>query len=625
MNYQQIQELTRRYLQSLDLPSSLDRIQKAKIIEINSQSEWLIFNASSLSAKRLITSGYDFYLWTDQRGFLFQYDGSLSSVHIESFISSKWRELGLKSNYHQLEKEVDRWKVMGTLVGQDKMTHLSYIIDEIDQGFSPETHDINSPSLQNLLLEVIKDQYAGDNLEAKVINFNYGSGKDENKKTISALSVNNKGRGSENQWIAIKKIAITSFGYDEENIFLNPDHWRKSASIDGLLNEMKNNHPKTSGNTQASTSNNLPSRESNEIALIIGAVEKICAENKSFIQKGRQLGINLKEINPEEIDKFCRLIDSIANNEEVRKIFDYVCEIYNENLLELTMRTSQQDGNNLTRLKTEFIEFIKNYLKHSGIKLENDDWETQINNSTNSDQIQKIRNQILATINIHQEEKINESELISLIEKGKNYQDINELVEIISKIENFHGEKIYELHLNEIQEIKNKLFNQESSFYSTNVYQIIVKEMENKKAVEGELSDEIKSSLNKIKNQVIKDKREVDEVWKNILDEINQIIADKEITDFLRKYQQSTNSEEKEKNRQKIQVFVIKSAKNKFLNFAYQKQKIIVDKILGETVSNQTLNDVKKDKWLVVTPIIITCLILVSLLTVALIIKKKKR
>lgn len=133
MNDQRIQELTRRYLQSLDLSNPINRNQRGKIIEINNQSEWLIFNASSLVAKRLITSGYDFFLWTDQNGLLFQGDGSLSNVHIETFISKKWRELGLKSNSYQLKKEQDRWKVMSTLVGQDKPTHLIFILDEINQ------------------------------------------------------------------------------------------------------------------------------------------------------------------------------------------------------------------------------------------------------------------------------------------------------------------------------------------------------------------------------------------------------------------------------------------------------------------------------------------------------------
>ncbi|CAG8832647.1 8676_t:CDS:2, partial [Racocetra persica] len=56
----QIKQLTRNYLDSLNLPSyQLDDSQKQKIIDINSQTEWIIFHSGSLTAQEKEYSDYD--------------------------------------------------------------------------------------------------------------------------------------------------------------------------------------------------------------------------------------------------------------------------------------------------------------------------------------------------------------------------------------------------------------------------------------------------------------------------------------------------------------------------------------------------------------------------------------
>jgi multisubunit Na+/H+ antiporter MnhC subunit len=307
----------------------------------------------------------------------------------------------------------------------------------------------------------------------------------------------------------------------------------------------------------------------NEILFFISEIIEIINENEKIVQRGKKLGISLEGIDPNESNKL-NLIDldvdwNHDNNNEARKIYINIFGIYQKNLDNLASFQNPQQNQN--------------------------------NNDT----------------------------LNNLIKEGKNCQNNEELIEIIAKIENFHGEKIYELHFDEIQEIKNRLFNQKSSAYSNNIYQVIIKEMTNKKVTEDELSTKIKSELNKLKNQTISNKSAIDEIQKEILDEINQIAADKKIDNFLREHQQANSENERKKIIQKIQSFVIESDSNRFLKNAYQKQKTKIDKILGKNNSNQTTNVPKKDKWLLITPIVITFSILVLLLISTIIIRKKEK
>ena len=90
-----IEELTRTYLNSLNLPyhSRLDDNQKQKIIEINSQTEWIIFNAGSLKASPL-RRGY-----TDPAHYSYQ-EYSTETYEITSSILKELLKEQIKS-YHR--------------------------------------------------------------------------------------------------------------------------------------------------------------------------------------------------------------------------------------------------------------------------------------------------------------------------------------------------------------------------------------------------------------------------------------------------------------------------------------------------------------------------------------------
>jgi hypothetical protein len=102
------------------------------------------------------------------------------------------------------------------------------------------------------------------------------------------------------------------------------------------------------------------------------------------------------------------------------------------------------------------------------------------------------------------------------------------------------------------------------------------------------------------------------------------MVAHKKIGNFLKDYQQAINPNEKKKIVQKIQSFIVESDNNKFLKNAYREQKTTIDNILGKNISNQMTNGLKKDKWLLITPIIITFSILILLLAATMIVRKRK-
>ncbi|WNE41053.1 MAG: hypothetical protein mread185_000510 [Mycoplasmataceae bacterium] len=666
-----LSDLTKRYLESLNLQLSrqLSDNQKAEIIKINSQSGWIIFNAGSLKAKKQITERYTPMLYAYQ-------DGTLSRIweNVDDYINRNWQRMGLADNTYELRDEVEREndnvesfnqkRVFGRLKGSRELTHLSALGEEVDRGFNPEAYEITSNPLKDLLLENIKIHYqSSENTlpsewKANVINFTRGSGKDNYNKTIEALPIMADGQVNDIYWVAINKQAMISEGYDldESTIIFekgNDLSWRKSFNVKAFLNNseivnsrapeiikpLENSSPESNRQTDDNFSNDPPLQHNSASESLREEVPKVCKninDNDYLITQAIWTGLELESFNETE---FLNLVVwdrdwNDANNQEAREMADRINETYLKNKRKLTefinktneeLTTLLQD-NDYSQLKKDVIDSIKNSLNNYGIQLENNDWEDQVNNSNNPEEINRIKDNISEIINHNQKIKVSEKILISLIQRGKNFQGNDKLLEIINEIENFYGEKIYNLHLNEIQEIKDKLFYQNSSSYSNDIYRIIIGKMKNKKVAESELSEKSNLELDKLKNQTTNDKIVVNQIQTSVIDEVNKIAVEKKLNNLLIKYQQVNEPTDKERIRKEIESFVIESGSNHFMMNAYQKQKSLVDKILEKEKNTSTQhNDRKEKQFPIITIGIIVVFFFFLLSSIVIIIKGKKR
>ncbi|CAH1755729.1 4981_t:CDS:2 [Entrophospora sp. SA101] len=268
-----IEQLTRTYLNSLNLSyySGLDDGRKEKIIEINRQSEWIIFNAGSLKSERETYVDYnvgDYTLEAEEENVLRNGeivrnpDGTPQKRPTgRRFIRARFR------------------RPDGSISNEDRLNHPG----ERRQGsFSKEKYDITSPDLKEIVREIIKiyqPASLADTDEINTIVFTGGGGVVNGYKQ-AAISTSYEGRGDNNYWVAINKKVLSEF-YEMLTI----------ASLNDLLNssditnsrEKTTTSPPTPDNSSTGTSQPRPTPQSVDVSFTIGKATRQWEDMGYFI------------------------------------------------------------------------------------------------------------------------------------------------------------------------------------------------------------------------------------------------------------------------------------------------------------------------------------------------------
>jgi len=264
---EKIKQLTSDYLLSLNSSGiNLDETKLQKIIDINSQSEWIIFNACSLQSQKKTYTDYTGAeaLKCDNRGRVLNLSWTAGFDKLEDYLNFHYPSVG--SNYTLVPELENAQDASGNFVlnadGTRKKvpTGENFVRDnsnghylnakgnERERSFSPERFAITSNLLKEILKETIKiyePECIEETDKIEDIVFTGGSGISAGHAghvfTQPAVYFDiTSGEGNKDCWLAVNK-KILSENYESVVVAsLNNDrrHWKKAFDfrIDELLN-----------------------------------------------------------------------------------------------------------------------------------------------------------------------------------------------------------------------------------------------------------------------------------------------------------------------------------------------------------------------------------------------------
>jgi hypothetical protein len=282
----------------------------------------------------------------------------------------------------------------------------------------------------------------------------------------------------------------------------------------------------------------------------------------------------------------------------------------------------------LNQKRTKFITEITTALNHEP-QLTNDDlspqyqnWEEQINQLTDIQQITNLQDRLLADIQARRQDKKTAQEVKENLHKAQTGTK-EEKEEAWKNLEKQETEKGYNDNKEEVEKLKKEKANENPQEYSEEAKKRIEEKLRINGIKENELSNENQQEWQKLKNGEIKDPEKLVATETKIKQNIYQKEAEKKVVELTSQVNKVLKSKDKS------QIIALKKMLLEFIssgNIYYSSQKKTVENLLTQLENylnnnNQSNSAAKPNNfpWKVVIP----CLLIGSLLTGLVIFKKR--
>jgi hypothetical protein len=244
-------------------------------------------------------------------------------------------------------------------------------------------------------------------------------------------------------------------------------------------------------------------------------------------------------------------------------------------------------GDDLLSHRNSAITAINNELqtdpevKITELETGNQNWENDIKNAANQNQIDAIKTRTLDDIKKKREDKNEEKEILKLLSRGKNQNTYSELAQTIQELKKMLSTKAYQRHQIEIDQLEAQLAILNPDKYKEDIRNDLNEQLKNNGLEGKKLEAETEKAIEEAIRDHTPSKKKIAEKA------ICQNGANEELKEILANSLQVKNKKEKEEKIAKILAF---PNKNYYCEKSYQKFKLEVDKALAQ-LQNKKFGD----------------------------------
>ncbi|CFW92849.1 Conserved protein of unknown function [endosymbiont DhMRE of Dentiscutata heterogama] len=262
---------------------------------------------------------------------------------------------------------------------------------------------------------------------------------------------------------------------------------------------------------------------------------------------------------------------------------------------------------NLDTLRQEAINQIRTELSQQPAidesQLANQNWEAEINRASSENAINEIRDQTLANIRSKRAalaEKNRLNDLLIQARQEENWNNYQNLANILSQIKELRSSNGYEEKESEIQAIENRLRELNPDEYKQTQIKLLDQQIENNNLTDSNMDEETKAAVAEAKADPTPEKMAYAE------EKVAQNGVNNSLTNLLTQIRakiKNLSPQEKQEAITKILEFII--SENKYQKQAYQKEKPQVDALLAELRGQKSQDSTNPGLTKVLVPILI--------------------